>query len=59
MMIGRIREEKIIMGRSDWDQYFFEVLEAVSKRATCDRGKAGCVIVKDNRILVTGYVVII
>ena len=29
--------------------------EAVSKRATCDRGKAGCVIVKDKRIISTGY----
>ncbi|RKX76952.1 MAG: cell division protein DedD [Spirochaetes bacterium] len=33
-----------------------EVAEAVSKRATCDRGKSGCVIAKDRQILVTGYV---
>jgi dCMP deaminase len=30
--------------------------EAVSKRATCDRGRSGCVIVKDKRIMTTGYV---
>jgi dCMP deaminase len=33
-----------------------DLCEAVSKRATCDRGKAGCVIVKDKRIMTTGYV---
>lgn len=44
------------MTRPNWGRYFFEILNAVSKRATCDRGKSACVIVKDNQILVTGYV---
>jgi dCMP deaminase len=42
--------------RPSWDEYFFEIMETVAKRATCDRGKSGCVIVKDNQILTTGYV---
>jgi len=42
--------------RPSWDEYFMEVCDAISKRATCDRGRSGCVIAKDNRILVTGYV---
>jgi len=42
--------------RPDWDRYFLDLCEAVSKRATCDRGRAGCVIVKDRRIMTTGYV---
>ncbi|MCL2557897.1 MAG: cytidine/deoxycytidylate deaminase family protein [Treponema sp.] len=42
--------------RPTWDEYFMEVCDAISKRATCDRGRSGCVIAKDNRILVTGYV---
>jgi dCMP deaminase len=42
--------------RPSWDEYFMEVCEAISKRATCDRGRSGCVIAKDNQILVTGYV---
>lgn len=33
-----------------------EICDTVAKRATCDRGRSGCVIAKDNRILVTGYV---
>jgi len=42
--------------RPSWDAYFMEVMEAISKRATCDRGRSGCVIAKDNQLLVTGYV---
>jgi dCMP deaminase len=42
--------------RPSWDDYFVEVMESISKRATCDRGRSGCVIVKNKQILVTGYV---
>ena len=42
--------------RPSWDEYFMEVARAISKRATCDRGKTGCVIVKDKQILASGYV---
>jgi dCMP deaminase len=33
-----------------------EIASTVAKRATCDRGRSGCVIVKNRQILVTGYV---
>jgi dCMP deaminase len=42
--------------RPSWDDYFLEVMDAIAKRATCDRGRAGTVIVKDKQILATGYV---
>ena len=42
--------------RPSWDDYFFQIADSVSKRATCDRGKSGCVIVKERQILVTGFV---
>jgi dCMP deaminase len=42
--------------RPSWDEYFMEVVRAISKRATCDRGRSGCVIAKNHQILVTGYV---
>ena len=42
--------------RPSWDEYFIELANAVSKRATCDRGRSGCVIVRDRQILVSGYV---
>ena len=47
-------EEKYV--RPSWDEYFMEICRTVAKRATCDRGRSGCVIARDNQILVTGYV---
>lgn len=50
--------EKLIKSdvRPSWDQYFIELIDHVATRATCDRGKSGSVIVKQNRVLSTGYV---
>lgn len=42
--------------RPSWDEYFMSIAELVGSRATCSRGRSGCVIVRDKRILVTGYV---
>ena len=42
--------------RPTWDEYFMDICLAVAKRATCDRGKSGCVIVRNKQILVSGYV---
>jgi len=42
--------------RPSWDEYFMGLAEEVAKRATCDRGRAGCIIVKEKRIMATGYV---
>ncbi len=33
-----------------------EITQAVAKRATCDRGRTGCIIVRNKQILATGYV---
>ena len=49
-------ENKSKHTRPSWDQYFIEVMEAVAKRSTCDRGRSGCVIARNNVILSTGYV---
>ena len=42
--------------RPSWDEYFLDLANTVASRATCDRGRSGCVITKDKQILVTGYV---
>lgn len=42
--------------RPSWDEYFMEVANAIAKRATCDRGRSGCVIARDHQVLATGYV---
>ncbi|MCJ7856411.1 dCMP deaminase family protein [Lachnospiraceae bacterium NSJ-143] len=41
--------------RAGWDEYFMEIAEIVKSRATCLRRQVGAVIVKDNRIITTGY----
>jgi dCMP deaminase len=41
--------------RPSWDEYFMSIARLVSGRATCLRRKVGAVIVKDRRILATGY----
>ena len=42
--------------RPSWDEYFMKLIEMIGERGTCDRGRSGCVIVKDKRIISTGYV---
>ncbi|MCP3907671.1 MAG: cell division protein DedD [Oceanicoccus sp.] len=42
--------------RPDWDDYFIDMMDTVATRATCDRGRSGCIIVRDRRIISTGYV---
>jgi dCMP deaminase len=42
-------------GRPHWDAYFMEIAGIVAKRSTCVRRSVGAVIVKDKRILATGY----
>jgi dCMP deaminase len=37
------------------DKYFLNICNSVSKRATCPRKSVGCTIVKDGRILSSGY----
>lgn len=41
--------------RPSWEDYFMDIAVLVSKRSTCIRRSVGAVIVKDKRILSTGY----
>lgn len=41
--------------RPTWEEYFLEITKLVAKRSTCLRRQVGAVIVKDKRILATGY----
>jgi len=49
-----MKEKKHV--RPNSDDYFMSITELVGSRGTCDRGRTGCIAVKDKRILVTGYV---
>jgi dCMP deaminase len=41
--------------RLSWDDYFMEITKLVANRSTCLRRHVGAVIVRDKRILATGY----
>lgn len=41
--------------RPDWDQYFMDIAKVVASRSTCLRRRVGAIIVKDRRILASGY----
>lgn len=41
--------------RPSWDEYFVRIAEEVAHRSTCLRRQVGAVLVKDRRILATGY----
>ncbi|MFH1593470.1 MAG: cytidine/deoxycytidylate deaminase family protein [Candidatus Omnitrophota bacterium] len=43
------------ISRPSWDEYFLSIASLVSQRSTCLRRKVGSVLVKDKRILATGY----
>jgi dCMP deaminase len=41
--------------RPSWDQYFMAIADLAATRSTCLRRQVGAVVVKDKRILSTGY----
>ncbi len=51
----RERRERRDYMRASWDEYFMEIAEIVKTRSTCLRRQVGAVIVKDHRIITTGY----
>jgi dCMP deaminase len=51
MMNGKTLEHK----RPRWDDYFMDITHFVATRSTCLRRHVGAVLVRDKRILSTGY----
>lgn len=41
--------------RPSWDDYFMAMARIVATRSTCDRLRAGAILIKNKRILSTGY----
>lgn len=41
--------------RPGWDDYFFDMASVVAKRATCPRAAIGAVLVKNRRVIGSGY----
>lgn len=43
------------MGRPTRYEYFMDLADAASRRGTCDRARVGCVLVRFDRVIATGY----
>ncbi|MDA8417950.1 MAG: cytidine/deoxycytidylate deaminase family protein [Desulfobacteraceae bacterium] len=41
--------------RPSWDEYFMGITELVAQRSTCLRRRVGAILVRDKRIIATGY----
>jgi dCMP deaminase len=52
--ILELKAERLIP-RPSWPEYFLAIAKVISTRSTCSSRPVGCVVVRENRILVTGY----
>jgi dCMP deaminase len=52
-MTKKTEEKKYI--RPSWDEYFMKIAMLVSERSTCLRHHVGAILVKDRRVITTGY----
>lgn len=53
--ICKLVNDRDTWDRLDWDEYFMSIALFASCRSPCERLQVGCVIVKNNRIVSTGY----
>ncbi|MBI2437674.1 MAG: cytidine deaminase, partial [Lentisphaerae bacterium] len=47
--------KKTFKVRPDWDTYFMDIAQVVKRRSNCLRRDVAALIVKDRRIISTGY----
>ena len=47
--------EQATLNRPDWDNYFMDIAHVAAKRSNCSRRQVAAVIVKDHRVISTGY----
>ncbi len=45
----------MVMTKPTWHEYFVSITKQVATRSTCLRRKVGAILVKEKRILATGY----
>ena len=41
--------------RPNWDQYFMQLASLAAQRSNCMKRRVGCVLVRDKRVISTGY----
>lgn len=56
LKIRKIYDKVLLkMGRPSWNEYFMKAAYLVAERSTCLRHHVGAIVVKDKRIMTTGY----
>ena len=50
--LNLLEEERL---RPSWDQYFMQLASLAAHRSNCMKRRVGCVIVRENRVISTGY----
>ncbi|GBF10111.1 cytidine/deoxycytidylate deaminase family protein [Tepidibacillus infernus] len=53
--MGKEKEQKDQHYRKSWDEYFMDLAFTVAERATCPRRHVGAILVKNKKLLGTGY----
>lgn len=56
--MNSLRESKDVLSpplRPSWDTYFMKLATLAASRSNCMKRKVGCVIVRDRRVIATGY----
>ncbi len=55
LALKKKEKEKVHFLRPSWEEYFMDITHLVAKRSTCLRRQVGALLVKDKKILATGY----
>ena len=50
-----MKDEPLRMSRPSWKEYFMDIASLVARRSTCRRRQVGAIVVRNKRILATGY----
>ena len=51
-LLDLANEERL---RPDWDQYFMQLASLAAQRSNCMKRRVGCVLVRERRVISTGY----
>ena len=54
-MFTSIKDSIDINTRMDWKNYFMSLTYLIASRSSCDRLHVGCVLVKENHVISSGY----
>jgi dCMP deaminase len=54
-LLELVQEGMCCFERPDWDEYFMDIAAVVSRRGNCMKRRIAAVVVKDKRIVATGY----